>query len=282
MNGAAVSTIEDLRDQIVREEKVTNLKADGTVTEAEIHRRRLQMFLLAMVVLIGLLFTTVANDVWTEFRDGSWIDPELARLALIGCSVLCVLYVYDKEQHLKRLSRLGQDVQDLDAQLAAGMLRSALVAEATEIVHDTLDLDEVVQGVVEQASRLVGATSASLRLTDEEGGLHPVAAQVDVTRGDRSEPAEPNDDLLHVVGNTREPALLNSGTMSVLCVPIVRDERLLGLITLGAGADHRFDDGDAALLGRFALSAASAIANAQRYEAAVFLLDRGTEDLPAA
>ena len=281
MNGAAVSTIEDLRDQIVREEKVTNLKADGTVTEAEIHRRRLQMFVLALVVLIGLLFTTVANDVWTEFRDTSWIDPELARLALIGFGICCVLYVYDKEQHLKRLSRLGQDVQDLDAELAAGMLRSALVAEATEILHDTLDLDEVVQRVVEQSSRLVGATSASLRLTDEEGGLHPVAAQVDVTRTDH-EPAEPNDDLLEVVGNTREPALLNSGTMSVLCVPIVRDDRLLGLIALGAGADHRFDDGDAALLGRFALSAASAIANAQRYEAAVFLLDRGSEDLPAA
>src|SRR6476620_4604103 len=125
MNGVAVSTIEDLRDQIVREERVTNLKADGTVTEAEIHRRRLQMFLLALVVLIGLLFTTVANDVWTEFRDGSWIDPELARFVLIGFGICCVLYVYDKEQHLKRLSRLGQDVQDLDAQLAAGMLRSA-------------------------------------------------------------------------------------------------------------------------------------------------------------
>lgn len=282
MNGAAVSTIEDLRDQIVREERVTNLRADGTVTEAEIHRRRLQMFLLALVVLIGLLFTTVANDVWTEFRDGSWIDPEIARLTLIGFGICCALYVYDKEQHLKRLSRLGRDVQDLDAQLAAGMLRSALVAEATEIVHETVDLDEVVQRVVDQASRLVGATSASLRLTDEDGGLHPVAAQVDVTGTDLPEPAEPNDDLLEVVGNTHEPALLNSGTMSVLCVPIVRHDRLLGMIALGAGADHRFDDGDAALLGRFALSVATAIANAQRYEAAVFLLDRGTEDIPAA
>ncbi len=282
MNGVAVSTIEDLRDQIVREEKVTNLKADGTVTEAEIHRRRLQMFLLALVVLIGLLFTTVANDVWTEFRDGSWIDPELARLVLIGFGVCCVLYVYDKEQHLKRLSRLGQDVQDLDAQLAAGMLRSARVAESTEIIHESLELDEVVQRVVDEATRLVGARSASLRLTDEDGGLHPVAAQVDVTRPDVPEPAEPNDDLLEVVGHTHEPALLNSGTVSMLCVPIVRHDRLLGLIALGAGADHRFDDGDAALLGRFAVSVASAIANAQRYEAAVFLLDRGSEDLPAA
>jgi uncharacterized protein YigA (DUF484 family) len=281
-NGVAVSTIEDLRDEIVREERVTNLRADGTVTEAEIHRRRLQIFLLALVVLVGLLFTTVANDVWTQFRDGSWIDPEVARIALIGFGICCVLYVYDKEQHLKRLSRLGRDVQDLDAQLAAGMLRSALVAEASEIVHETLELDDVAQRVVDQASRLVGATSASLRLTDEEGGLHPVAAQVDVTVRDLPEPAEPNADMLDLVGNTHEPALLNSGTVSVLCVPIVRQDRLLGLIALSAAADNRFDDGDAALLGRFAIAVASAIANAQRYEAAVFLLDRGTEDLPAA
>ena len=93
---------------------------------------------------------------------------------------------------------------------------------------------------------------------------------------------QPNDDLLEVVGSTHEPALLNSGTVSVLCVPIVRHERLLGLLALSAAADNRFDDGDAALLGRFAVSVASAIENAQRYEAAVFLLDRGTEDLPAA
>ena len=84
-----------------------------------------------------------------------------------------------------------------------------------------------------------------------------------------------------MVGRTREPALLNSGTVSVLCVPLVRDERLLGLITLGAGAADRFNDADAALLGRFATPAANAIANAQRYEAAVFLLDRTTPTAPA-
>ncbi len=278
-----MSTIEDLRDEIVREERVTNLRADGTVTEAEIHRRRLQMFLLALVVLVGLLFTTVANDVWTEFRDGSWIDPELARLALIGFGICCVLYVYDKEQHLKRLSRLGRDVQDLDAQLAAGMLRSAVVAEATEIVHETLDLDEVVQRVVDQASRLVGATSASLRLTDEDGGLHPVAAQVDVTATDLPEPAEPNDDMLEVVGSTHEPALLNSGTVSVLVRP---DRAARPPARVSSRSVPRPTTASTTVTRRCSAASpapsASAIANAQRYEAAVFLLDRGTEDLPAA
>ncbi|MGZ4735187.1 MAG: GAF domain-containing protein [Acidimicrobiia bacterium] len=268
-----MSTIEDLRDQITREERVANLRADGTVTEEEIHRRRRQMFLLAVVVLVGLLFTTVANDVWTQFRQDSWIDPEVARLGLIGFGVLCAVYLYDKEQHLKRLSALGRDVQDLDAALAATMLRSAFVADATEAVHASLGLDQVVQSVVDESCRLVGAGSASLRLTDEDGDLRPVAAQVDITGREPSEPAEPSDELLGVVGRTRETALLNSGTMSVLCVPLVHDEQLLGLITLGASAADRFDDEDAALIGRFARPAANAISNARRYEAAVFLLD---------
>lgn len=273
-----MSTIEDLRDQIIREERVANLPADGMVTEQEIHRRRRQMFLLAVVVLVGLLFTTVANDIWTRFRDDSWIDPEVARIALIGFGVLSAAYLYDKEQHLKRLSRLGRDVQDLDGALAATMLRSAFVADATEAVHSSLELDDVVQQVVEQSCRLVGAGSASLRLSDDEGELRPVAAQVDIAGRELDESPEPSDELLRVVAHTREPALLNSGTVSVVCVPLVRDGALIGLITLGAAAADRFDDDDAALLGRFAATAAAAIAHAQRYEAAVFLLDRDSED----
>jgi GAF domain-containing protein len=269
-----MSTIEDLRDQITREERVVNLRADGTVTAEEIQRRRRQMFLLAVIVLVGLLFTTVANDVWTQFRDGSWIDPEVARLALIGFGVCSAVYLYDKEQHLKRLSRLGRDVQDLDAALAATMLRAAFVADATAAVHASLELDDVVQRVIDESTKLVGAGSASLRLADDEGELRPVAAQVDIAGKDVAEPAEPSRDLLQVVGRTGEPALLNSGTVSVLCVPLVRDGQLLGVISLGARASDRFSDDDAALLGRFGSAAANAIANAQRYEAAVFLLDR--------
>jgi hypothetical protein len=268
-----VSTIEDLRDEITREERVTNLRADGTVHAEEIHRRRRQMFLLAVVVLVGLLFTTVANDVWTSFRDHSWIDPDLARFALIGFGVISAAYLYDKEQHLKRLSALGRDVHDLDAALAATMLQSAFVADATEAVHASLDLDEVLTCVVDQACRLVGAVSASLRLVDDDGDLRPVATQVDVAGGELSESSEPNDDLLRVVGRTQEPALLNSGTVSVLCIPLLRDGRLLGLLTLGAGASDRFTDSDATLLGRFATPAANAIAHAQRFEAVMFLLD---------
>jgi hypothetical protein len=273
-----VSTIEDLRDQITYEERVANVRADGTITAEEIHRRRRQMFFVAVVVLVGLLFTTVANDLWTQVRDRSWIDPELARIALIGFGVVSAAYLYDKEQHLKRLSRLGRDVQDLDAALAASMLRSAVVADAIESVHATIDLDEVVQSVVEQSCLLVGAGSASLRLADDEGELRAVATQVDLASGEPPDGGEPSDELLRVVGRTREPALLNSGTVSVLCVPLVRAGRLMGLVRLSAGAANRFGDDDVAILQRFSGPAAHAIANAQRHEAALFLLDRRDPD----
>ncbi len=128
--------------------------------------------------------------------------------------------------------------------------------------------------VVEQACRLVGAASASLRLAGEDGELVPVATQVDIAGGALAE-SEPSDDLLRVVGRTQEPALLNSGTVSVLCIPLLRDHHLIGLITLAPVPPTGSTTPDAALLGRFATPAANAIANAQRYEAVVFLLDRG-------
>ena len=94
---------------------------------------------------------------------------------------------------------------------------------------------------------------------DDEGDLRPVAAQVDIAgTGAAPSRAEPSTTTCsQVVGRTGEPALLNSGTVSVLCVPLVRHDRLLGLIALGAGAADRFDDDDAALLGRFAIPAAT-------------------------
>ena len=71
-----------------------------------------------------------------------------------------------------------------------------------------------------------------------------------------------------------------AGTVSVLWVPLLHEGKLLALLTLSGTAAHRFDDDDSALLGRFAAPAANAIFNAQRYEAAVFLLDRDLDDLP--
>jgi hypothetical protein len=259
-----MSTIESLRDQITHEEEVANLTPDGMVSEHEIHRRRLQIFFVAVVVLAGLLITTLANDVWSEMRDKSWLDPQVTRIALIIFASWIAVYLFDKEQHLKRLSRLGHDVDLLDRELAAGLLHSALVTEAIELVHESLELDLVVDRVLEQACLLTRADDGALYLVDDEGGLHAVATQ-------GSPDVSDVEALRALVQQARGVLELSADRGSRLCAPLTHHGELLGVVVVEPA---RAAEGEMrALLARFTPSAASAIANGRRYEASVFLLD---------
>ena len=260
----AMSTIESLRDQITHEEQVANLRPDGTVSESEIHRRRLQIFFVALVVLVGLLITTAANDLWSEMRDRSWLDPQVTRIALIVFASWFAVYVFDKEQHLKRLSRLGHDVDLLDRELAAGLLHSALVADAIELVHEDLDLDLVVARVLEQTCALTGADDAAVFLVDDEDALHPVGTQGTPRVGDV-------EALRALVIEEHGVVELSTEHGSRLCAPLVHRGELFGVLL--AEPLHATQRELRALLARFAPAAATAIANGRRYEASVFLLD---------
>lgn len=270
-----MSKIEDLRDQITREERVVNLTPDGTVTPEEIRRRRLQIFLIASVVVVGLVFTTMVNDVWTEIRDQSWLDPQVTRIALAVFAAWIAFYVYDKEQHLKRLTRLGADVDRLDRELAAGMLHSAIVLDALEAVHASLELDEVSARVVEQGCAFFGAPTGRLHLVDDDGEPH-LAHDHRLEGGLQGPPEE----LVALVIRSRERVQLDTPSGPALAVPLLHDRRLLAVLSIGQAPDARFSDEAAALLERFAGPAATALANARRYEAAVFLLDAELTAIP--
>jgi GAF domain-containing protein len=274
--GAAVSKIEDLREEITREERVVNLPPDGTVTPAVIQRRRLQIFLIALVVVVGLVFTTMVNDLWTEVRDQAWLDPQVTRIALAVFAAWVAYYVYDKEQHLKRLSRLSADVDELDRELAAGLLQSAWVLDALESVHSTLELDEVTAHVVEQGCGFFGAPTGRLHLVDDEG-VPQLAHHHDVGRGVAGPPP---DELVELVVRQRQTVQLDTAAGPAIAVPLVHDGDLLAVLSVGHHPGARFADEAAALLTRFAASAATAIANARRYEAAIFLLDSELTAIP--
>jgi hypothetical protein len=270
-----VSTIEDLREEITREERVVNLPPDGTITPTEIRRRRLQIFAIAAVVMFGLLFTTMVNDVWTELRDHSWLDPQVTRIALAVFTAGFAYYVYDKEQHLKRLSRLGADVDRLDRELAAGLLHSAIVLDALEAVHASLELDVVTTEVVEQACAFFGAPVGRLHLVDD-GEAH-LAHDHDRSGGIATPPPE---ELVSLVMRNRHSTQLDSAAGPAIAVPLVHEGSLLAVLSVGQPPDGRFSDESVTLLERFAASAATAVANARRYEAAVFLLDAELTAIP--
>ncbi len=276
------TTIEDLREQMRREERVVGIRADGHVSRIAIHRRRLQIALLLLLVFLGLAASTVANDL---DRDAAVVDPGLIRAAMIVFASGFAAYVMEKERHLKRLSHLELQAEALDAALADRLLGAAAVAEAGLAVSATLDLGVVLDTVLVRALAMLGASSGSISLLTDGGELHEAAARA--YGAPSSCPLHVSEALLMQAALAREPRLLSgpvpldltgngrraARAAAVMCVPIEHGDDLLGVVALGAAPGARFDAADLDLLRRFAVAAGAAIGNARRYEAACYRLD---------
>jgi hypothetical protein len=276
------TTIEAIREQIRLEERATGLRSDGHVTDAAIRRRRGQIAIVAMVVLLGLMLTTLANDLWIDFtKSSSIVDVDTARLAMMLFTVAFIAYALEKEMHLRRLSSLGHVAQELNLQLADRILESAALSDAERVVSSSLDLDVVLRAALEQGAAIVVAASAAVSVLTDDGELREIAS---LTPG-----AGPRvvDAILMQVALAREPMLvsgpvpleLDAGSSSaprltsVMCVPLEHDGKLLGVMTFGAPPSEHFDDAALDLMRRFAPRAAASIWRARRYEAAVSLVD---------
>jgi len=272
--------IDSVRADIQREERLVGLRPDGFVTPTQIHRRRLQIVGVMLLVFVGLAVTTIANDVWNNLKSqDSWLDPEVVRIGMIVFAAGFAVYVLEKEHHLKRLSFLGRRAQELDLVLAERMLMSAMVAEATQTVTTSIDLEEVLAQILHEGDRLVGASLASIALVNDGGHLEEAWTRgAPVTDGRRLvaesvllQVAVAQESLLLVgplpselTGDLTGPARV----ASVALIPLVRGEAVLGVLTVAALPGQRYTTDDLDVLTRLAAPAAQAIANARRYEAA--------------
>ncbi|HEY7133618.1 MAG TPA: GAF domain-containing protein [Acidimicrobiia bacterium] len=279
------TTLEDLREQIRREERVAGLRGDGYVSDAAIRRRRRQIALVAAVVFLGLVVTTVANDVWVDLkRNSSIVDPQTARFGMLVFTIAFIAYALEKELHLRRLSTLGHEAQALNLVLADRILETAALAEAERVIDGSLELGDVLDAVLEQALSLVVAANGSVSLLMEDGELREVAGSDGSAVGHAPRVA---DAIVMQVALAREPMLVSGpvpleldGSVygrarlsSALCAPLEHEGVLLGVVTLGAPPNVRFGDTELEIVRRFAPRAAAAIARARRFEAAVLLLD---------
>jgi hypothetical protein len=267
------ATLDELHQQINREVREANLRTEKP-TEIDILHRRLQIAFVGAVVVIGLLVTTLANDLWASVRQQAWIDPQVARVALLVFTGWIAFYLWEKERHLKRVTKLSGEIARLDQDLAGNLLRSALVLDSVEAVHTSLELDVVVRRVVDQARWLLGASSSVLHFPDEDGTLVPGESRSD----DAAQPVELAG-LAELVGSERSAVQLSRDGHAVVCAPMrAADGTLIAVISVSSERPDAFSAESRALLERFAASATAAIENARRYEAAVFLLDVQSAD----
>ena len=256
---------EDLREQITRDRQLANLRAAGIPTDAAVQRRRLQIGCMAATVAFGMLVATFVAEKIIDLQSKSWIDPNATRLALLGFTALIGIYCFDADRHLKRVETHRARLSHLDGEIASSLLSAGLVLDAVTSLHSTLELDELLPGIVEQARHLIGADHGVLFLAEERQPMQPV-----VDPGSLAAVARPVVDA--VIAARSVQGVARNGTVDV-GVPIEADGELLAVLVLLEIATGALNEHTTALLARFGAAGGSALLNARRYEATMFLLD---------
>ncbi len=255
----------ELREDLAREERLADLPSDGVASLGAVRRRRSQIAFLGGLVTVALIAATLVSEGVVSLGAKSIIDASNTRIALALFSIWIIVYAFDKDRHLRRVVRDRELIFELDSEIACGLLSSGLVLDAVTALHATIELDQLLPAIVEQGRNLVGVDDGVLFLSEDQE-LQPVvdaqgtagllAPVMELVRSQHTVLAVTSDDAL-TIGvpiDDRDGALL-----AVLVLP--------GLVAAELTADTR------AVMARYGAAAGSALVNARRYEAAMFLLD---------
>jgi hypothetical protein len=260
-----VSIDQELRAGIAREQTLADLPNRGVATLHAIHRRRHQIALVAGLVATAVILATLVSEKVIDIGANSWIDADVARYALAAFAFGIVLYAFDKDRHLRRVVAQRERIYELDCEIAGSLLSAGLVLDAVTAVHTELALDRLLPTIVEQGRTLIGADKGVLFIEESGRQMEPV---IDVDG--LAALAKP---MVELVGERRAVVGVVEGSTIDIGVPIVCGTELLAVLVLPGVVANALTPDTTALLERFGVAAGTALVNARRYEAAMFLLD---------
>jgi PAS domain S-box-containing protein len=189
----------------------------------------------------------------------------------------------ERGELLARVRTLLRAKRDQEA-LLAERNKTALLYRVSRELGSELDLDVTLSRILELTMAAIGATRSSLILLDEQGQvvrhIYTFKGQVTTMNNVASERIVREGLAGWVIRNgesvilpdaRQDPRWLAVGystfvTRSVLSVPLVHQERVVGVVTLTHEEVGRFTDEHLELLTAITAQAATALANAQLYE----------------
>lgn len=261
-----------------RATRIVGLSTLETPTLEAVERRRLQLWLLSSVILLATTVGFVLFAFRTELAPPPWLTGRVGQFGLLGLIVLFCAYGIEKELHLRQLTKLLVREQVLTAALTNRLREVSTLLEAGKAINLGLDLDDVLSTIVGCAQELLDGRDTSIMLTAGRRELRTVAtrgessavgARVAIGEGIAGRVAATREPLLiiGVVEHSKEHTTGPPPPDSAMSVPLVHRESLLGVLNVNAGRDRSFTDHDLRALTLFGEQAASAIANAQLYQA---------------
>jgi len=183
--------------------------------------------------------------------------------------------------------RLLSELRDRTAQLTRSVTELQALGEVSQALSSTLDLDTVLRTIVARASQLAGTDSCTVYEYDEQAEALLFRAThnlpEDVVEVARRAPIRRGEGVAGRMALTLEPSqisdiaeagaysgplrdvLLRTGTRSLLGVPLLREGRLVGGLTVTRRTPGEFSSEVINLLKTFASQSALAIQNARLF-----------------
>ena len=154
--------------------------------------------------------------------------------------------------------------------------------EVSRVVNSALDLQQIFERVVRELAQafhypLIGlytleGSHLSLQASHGYGQAAAHVARPLVGKGIVGRAAATGEPIfLRDVANSTDELPSHPWVRSEIAVPIIADDRVLGVLTVAAGDDDPLDDNDLALMRTFAAQVATAMSNANLYEQMVKL-----------
>lgn len=251
---------------MIEEAKLVGLGGFDPPTLEDVERRRLQLWVLSILVLLG----TAGGAVLASVGIGS-LGPAGVRLALFALATAFILYTVEKEAHLRRLTRLLVDERVLRAALSNRLGEATALLDAGKAVNSVLELDAVLDIIVNSAISLLDGASGSVMLSDKGGeALRTVSSRGNdaaigaVVRTDEG--------IAGGVARSWEPVIVNGDlgerqvpVTSAMCVPLMHRGEFLGVLNVNGRDERVYSEFDLRALTMFADHAAAAIANGRLY-----------------
>ena len=201
----------------------------------------------------------------------SWLYASLG----LSLGLVFLLYVFNKEKNLRDLTSLLVEERVHSSALSTRLTELSRLSELGKAVNASLEADEVFNQILSSAMELLGGTRASILLLDSQGTDLDVVSYRGPAGERRAERVQVGEGLEGMVAKrrsplrvTRPPEHAGGAGSSSMCVPLIRRNELLGVLSLEESLGTKeFTPGDLDALGVFAEYAAIAIANARVFEA---------------
>ena len=185
-------------------------------------------------------------------------------------------------------ARLFQELESRTRDLTRSVSELQALGEVSQTLSSTLDLETVLSTIVARASQLAGTDGGSIYEYDEPSQAFHLRAtdnvDEDLVAVARRTPIPRGEGVLGRMARTQEPVqipdiaeegayqsplrdvLLQAGTRALLAIPLLREDHLIGGLTMNKKAAGAFAPEVVDLLKTFASQSAVAIQNARLFQ----------------